>query len=304
MTEATASSNQIIGGDAESSSNSASGVSTPDVATSKSPSYSGTKHKIDFDGHEIELDYDVLVNEFKNNAKKAYQLEQDFKRLSPLQQFYESLQKGDLKALRDVVPRDMLRQFSEQELLEYIEEQNMDPREREFRDRERNLKEWEDYRKNQEEQENQRRWQAECQRANEEVQKDLAEAVKDLVGDSKVTPRFLRRVAERLYANMENGRQLPGSQAAKMEWDGLANDYKEYQQTMLRKDPKAFVASLPPELIKAIRDHELSAARPLRAVDHTKEEQGYVPEKRLGVDETFKAMDRYYEKKRKQQNRG
>lgn len=302
MTEATASSNQIIGTGVESSSSSASGAQkVPDVASSLPPSYSGTKHKIDFDGQEIELDYDTLVNEFKKNTKKAYQLEQQF---NPMQQFVASLQKGDLSALRNVVPREMLREFSERELLEYIEEQQMDPREREYRDRERRLNEWESRQKQADEAEQSRKHQAEVQRANEEVQRDLAQAVHDLVGDAKVSPRFLRRVAEKLYANMENGRQVSSSDIARSEWKGLSDDYMEYQQTMLKKDPQGFISSLPPELIKAIRQHELAATRPLRAVDMPKDEPGYTPEKRLGVDDTFKAMDRYYEKKRKQQNRG
>ncbi len=287
-------SHESTGGNA-SSSNSATGSSDPVVAA---PSYKGTKHKIDFDGHEVELDYDTLVNDFKKHAKDAYELRQQ---LNPAMEFIDSLKKGELAQLKKLgITDDVLREFSEKQLLEYIEYQNMDPRERQLKEREAKIDAMERKYKEEQEVQERTRYEAEMSRAHQQVQSDLVAAAKELVGDAKITPRYLRRVAEKMYAALENNQQFDARSLAKSEWDGLGKDYQEYQSLMLKKDPKAFISSLPPEIIKAIREHELSASRPLKRPEMVTD-QGYEPEKKgLGLDESFAALDRHYNRKRKQ----
>jgi hypothetical protein len=294
MTESTGSTgSQNTGGATASSSDVLSQPSTPEV-----PSYKGTKHKIDFDGHEVELDYDTLVGDFKRFAKESYQLKSQ---LDPAMELLTSLQKGDLSQLKRLgISDDVIRSFSEKQLMEYIEYQNMDPRERTLKEREAKIEAMERRVKEQEEAEKNSRLEAERAAANKQVQSDLIEAIKDLGGDFKVTPRMIRRVAEEAYARIEAGQTPDLKSIAKRQWDGLASDYTEFQSMMLKRDPKSFISSLPPELIKAIREHDLSGARPIKKVEVEKE-NGFVPEKKgLGLDESFKALDNYYNRKRKQ----
>lgn len=293
MTETTGSSSPAVGTSTSVQDSSQSIPSAPEV-----PSYKGTKHKIDFDGHEVEIDHDRLIDDFKKYAKKAYQLEQQ---LNPAMEFIQNLQKGDLSQLKRLgITDDVLREFSEKQLMEYIEYQNMDPREKALREREAKIEAMERRVREQEEAEKNSRLEAERAQASKQVQTDLVEAIKDLGGDFKVTPRMIRRVAEEAYARLEAG-QTPDLKAiAKRQWEGLASDYSEYQSLMLKRDPKSFISSLPPDLIKAIREHELSSARPIKKVEAEKE-AGFVPEKKgLGLDESFKALDNYYNRKRKQ----
>ncbi len=261
----------------------------------EAPSYKGTKHKIDFDGYEVELDYDTLVNDFKKHAKDAYTYKQQ---LTPLQEFQQAIQSGNLDILEQMIPDDILRDFSEKKLLKFIELQNMDPKEKAFREREARIeameKKYEAEKKAQEEQ----AWQAEKVKANQQVQQDLVEAAKDAVGDGKLTPRFMRRIAEQMYAKLSQGLPTDGKSIAKSEWSELANEYTEYQSTMLRKDPSAFVTSLPPELIQAIRDHDLKASRPFSKpeVRDDSEEIPLDPKKPIDI---WKQLDKHFDKKRK-----
>lgn len=289
-----------LSGNAEGS-NSAAGATASAVDVLSAPSYKGTKHKIDFDGHEVELDYDTLVNDFKKHAKENYQLRQQ---MNPVMELVSALQKGELSKLRDLgVSDDMLREFSEKQLLEYIEFQNMDPKERALREREAKLEAMERKWKEQEEAEARTKVEAEKAQANEQVQRDLVEAIRDLGGDLKVTPRMVRRVAEEAFARLEAGQNVDMKSIAKRQWAGLQSDYTEYQSLMLRRDPKSFISSLPPELIKAIREYEISSSRPLKKVENGEREEQDVPVKKgLGIDESFKALDNYYNRKRKQRN--
>lgn len=299
MTEAVSAGNSNPGnvGVTPNVSNSAAGAPAPVVEV---PSYKGTKHKIDFDGHEVELDYDTLVNDFKKHAKEAYQLRQQ---QTPIMEFLSTLQKGDLSALRQIVPENVLREFSEKQLLEYIELQNMDPKERSLREREAKIADMERKWQEQEAAKEKAALEAERSKANDQVQRDLVEAIRDLGGDLKITPRMVRRVAEEAYARLEAGQNYDLKDIAKRQWSGLQSDYSEYQQMMLKRDPSSFISSLPPELIKAIREHELSAGRPLKRVEPSDKEVDLIPEKKgLGIDDSFKALDNYYNRKRKRQN--
>ncbi len=282
--------------------NSASGATASGVDVLSAPSYKGTKHKIDFDGHEVELDYDTLVNDFKKHAKENYQLRQQ---MNPVMELVTALQKGELGKLRDIgVSDDMLRQFSEKQLLEYIELQNMDPKERALREREAKIEAMERKWQEQEDAKERQKADAEKTAANQQVQHDLVEAIRDLGGDLKVTPRMVRRVAEEAFARLEAGQHVDMKSIAKRQWAGLQSDYTEYQSLMLKRDPKSFISSLPPELIKAIREHEIASSRPLKKVESgDRDSMDEAPIKKgLGIDESFKQLDNYYNRKRKRNN--
>ncbi len=279
------------------SSNSSTGAAKVPVVAP--PSYAGTKHKIDFDGHEVELDYDVLVNDFKKHAKDAYTYRHQLEQMSPMQELVQALKSGDLDKLEGLVPDDVLRNFSEKKLLKYIEEQNMDPKERALREREAKLEAMEKQWKAQEEAKQKAVYEQERQKAHAQVQQDLVDAAKEIGGDAKLTPRYLRRIAEHLYAKMSTGQQIDPKVAARQEWQGLQDEYTEYQNTMLRRDPASFIASLPPELIKAIRQHDLSSSRPFKAPESVKEDgSDFKPDPKKEVD-VWKQLDKHFDKKRK-----
>lgn len=263
------------------------------------PSFDGTKHKIDFDGQEFELDYKDLIDGFKRSSKDAVTLRSQMQQLSPVMEMIQSFQKGDFSALRNFADQDSLRQYHEKELLEYIETQQMDPREREMIDREKKLAAWEEQQTKQKDAYEKQVYEQQVQKAHEEVQLELVDAIKELAGDMKVTPRFARRVAEYLYANLENQKPITAKDAAKREFDELGRDYGEYQTFMLNKDPTGFVSRLPPEVIQAIREADLAARKPLKAFDNKPAEDDLD----IGGDnkvDIWTRMDRHFDKKRKQ----
>ena len=292
-----------------SSNNEASGVSHGPNSTAggkipavvSPPSYSGTKHKIDFDGHEVELDYETLLKDFKKHATDAYTYKQQLAQMSPLQEFAAAIKSGNLDVLAQYVPDDVLRNYSEKKLLDYIETQNMDPRERAIREREAKLEAMERQYEAQEKAKQEALYETERTKAHAQVQQDLVDAIKKASGgdDAKLTPRYARRVAENMYAKLSAGQQIDPAAAARQEWLELGNEYNEYQSTMLRRDQAAFIASLPPELVKAIRQHDLSSSRPFKAPESNKEDgPDFVPDVKKPVD-VWKQMDRHFDKQRK-----
>lgn len=231
-----------------------------------------SKLKIDWeDGNAEEFLPEELISNYKMTRKQADQLRSQ---MDPVMQFLQGLQGGDLDSLSHLnIPEDRLLDYAERVLTKKLEFEQMSPeqkmlmqKEREFAERERKYKEWEA--------EQQRQVQEKVNaQALQQVQTDIVEAIKDLGLKGNPSPRLVRRVAEQLKAQIEGQKPMDARRASKHEWDNISNELKEFQMMMVEKDPEAFVASLPKEVRKAIRDYELKAGSPFeRAKNDTDEE--------------------------------
>ncbi len=236
-------------------------TATSDVQTStpQEPQFLGTKHKVKINGNEQEVTYEDLLAgyQLREASQKRFQEASELaKQTQPLKQFVEMLRSGDLTGLEHIVPEDVLRKFSEQQLRKYVEWQELPEAERARVVAERERDQYKsELQKRHEEQERARMEQIEHQEAAK-IDTQISEAVSELGEDVKITPRFVRRVAEHLLANPD----LDPKIAAKRAMEGLQSDYEEYQSRRFKKDPEKFIESLPKDIREAIRKRELKQA--------------------------------------------
>lgn len=252
-----------------------------------------SKLKVDWDdGNAEEYSPEDLISNYKMTRRQAEQLRNQ---IDPVMQFLQGLQGGDLDSLSHLnIPEDRMLDFAERVLTKKLEFEQMSPQQRamlqkeqELADRERKFKEWEAEQQKQEQQ------QISAQ-ALQQVQTDIVDAIKDLGLKGNPSPRLIRRVAEQLKAQIEGQKPMDAKRASKYEWDNIANEMKEYQLMMLEKDPEAFVANLPKEVRKAIREYEIKAGSPFERPKHGQESSS--------DDDIVHGMD-YLEKKYIKQKR-
>lgn len=239
--------------------------SSPSIPTEppiSSPPIS-SKLKVDWDdGNAEEYSPEDLISNYKMTRRQAEQLRNQ---MNPVMQFLQGLQGGDLDSLSHLnIPEDRMLEFAERVLTKKLEFEQMSPeqramlqKERELLEREQKYKEWEA--------EQQKTAQAQLnQQALEQVQTDIVEAIKDLGLKGNPSPRLIRRIAEQIRAQLEGEKPMDAKKASKYEWENIASEMKDFQLMMLEKDPEAFVANLPKEVRKAIRDYEIKAGSPFQ----------------------------------------
>lgn len=222
-----------------------------------------SKLKVDWDdGNAEEYSPEDLISNYKMTRRQAEQLRNQ---MNPVMQFLQGLQGGDLDSLSHLnIPEDRMLEFAERVLTKKLEFEQMSPeqramlqKERELLEREQKYKEWEA--------EQQKTAQAQLnQQALEQVQTDIVEAIKDLGLKGNPSPRLIRRIAEQIRAQLEGEKPMDAKKASKYEWENIASEMKDFQLMMLEKDPEAFVANLPKEVRKAIRDYEIKAGSPFQ----------------------------------------
>lgn len=220
------------------------------------------KRKVKVDGQELEVTEEDLIRDYQlkeTSYKRMQEASKLSKELQPYVPIIEALKKGDLKVLKDLgVPRDALRDFSEKELLAYIEEQEMDPNERRARDLERERDEY----KKRLEQEEKTRKEIEIEKLNakaaEEIESEIVEALQEVNLPLKGNYRLVRRMAEQMFAALESGNEkITAKQARDAVLDHMKIDFEEYMLRGFKKDPDKFLESLPKELLDGIRKHGL-----------------------------------------------
>ena len=174
-------------------------------------------YKVKIDGVHQEIDEATLI--------KGYQLEQVankriedssklYKNLKPYIPIVEALQKGDLSVLKKIglKPED-IRKFSEQELQEYLDEQDMNPDQRALAETriERDLLKAQTEQLNQKAVEDKR--EEEAQRAGERIDTEMRDALEGSKIPLKGNFKLVRRVAEDMYSQIEAGNVANASQS-------------------------------------------------------------------------------------------
>lgn len=301
MTDAAGESSVAIGTD------SSEGAPVPEAETPAS-----RKLKLKVNGEEIEVDEAEVTRDYQKyrGADQKFQeaaalRKQAAEEKALVDNFLDRAQKGDLGWLKGLVPQEQLTKFAESELLQHIEWEQLP--EAEKRARQAELKAQELEKKISEFTQTREREEASSleERAYQQIDTEIVEAVKNLGYDYKVTPRLIRRIAEQLYASLEEPSDpdappqapLTAKEASDRAFKGLLVDAQEILATLPVDEA---IALLPPSLRKAIRKADVEAAtgpvpstpRP-RQVDLTREKDRPAPGKlkRMSTDEYFKLME-------------
>lgn len=221
------------------------------------------KRKVKVDGTEIEVTDEDLVRDYQlkeASYKRMTEASQLAKSVKPFIPIIEALKKGDLNVLRELgLPKKVLREFSERELLEYLEEQEMSPAEREAKDAKRERDEL----KAAMEKEKSTRAELERERyavqAAQEIETEIIEALKEIDVPMKGNYRMVQRMAEEMFAALEAGEPRMTAKEARDKFLGsIKLDAQEYIGREFKKNPEGFIDSLPAELLDGIRKRDLN----------------------------------------------
>lgn len=222
----------------------------------------GSKHKVVIDGQELEVDYNDLISDYQHKRASHKRFEEAHKIRKDVDTLFESFKKGDLGFLKQHIPPDVLRQFAERELQEYLEEQALSPEQKEVRQ----TKAERDALKKQLDEKNELEKKSYSQQiqqqADQQIDNEITEAVKSLGHDVKVTPRLIRRIAEQMLISSEASddpktEHLPAKIAGERAKKGMRKDFEEYASIA---DPEEVVAMLPRRVRDAIRKADVDSA--------------------------------------------
>lgn len=247
---------------------------TSEISTEATPQQDAPqipqKIKVKIDGAENEVDLEEIKRDYQKyrSSEKRFQEAAELRKQAQeesklVAQFLDAAQKGDLSWLKGMVSEDQIRKFAEAELLNHIEWESKSEIEREAisakREAEKLRKEIEEITQTRE-----RESASKIQeQAYQEIEKDIVEAVKTLGYDYKVTPRFIRRIAEQMHASLlasedpQSG-PMPAKDAASRAFKGLQVDAQELLSVLPIED---VLQLLPQSVRKAIRQEDIKAVR-------------------------------------------
>lgn len=272
------------------------------------PDFRSVKHKVKIEDQEAEIDYDELVKGYQNQkaSTKRYQESASMmKQAKAVEALIDQARSGDLSWLDGIVPGEQLTQWAESKLLKHIEyEQLSEPEKRALRAEEALAKREEEDKKRKESDEKNQLTQLEM-KASQEIDLEIAEAIKSMGHDVKVTPRLIKRVAEQIEASIEASDDapiMPAKVASERAYKGLKLDFQEFVSLA---SPEEVLALLPPKLRAAIRKQDVDdvtkqlpfGARKSQKADDPIEFEGdeEAPQKkfkRMSTEDYFSRMDK------------
>jgi len=223
--------------------------------------YTGTKHKINVDGEEHEVLYEDMLKSSqldKASYKRMEEASKLTKQVQPLLEIIKAAQAGDTSVLRQLgLSKEALRKFSEDELIEALEEEEMSPEEKRALSAERER----DLLMAQNKQSQDREFQAyqkhlEAEAANR-IQSELQDAFEQAGIPLKGNQRLVSRVCEDRLRHSDLGKNTTMAQSLQRSIQSLDDEYAEHAKRGYEKDPDSFLGRLPDGISDGIRKRSL-----------------------------------------------
>jgi hypothetical protein len=286
----------------------ASQSESPSLATGASAVEAPVRQKIKtkVDGIEQEIDLDELTKDYqkyKSSDKRFQEAAQMRKEAQDLQSqvdsFLSRAQKGDLSWLKGLVPKEALNQFSESQLLEHLEWQNLPEAEKRARIAEQRAQELEEERRAEREEIEMRQRSEIEQKAYQSVEQDIVDAIKSRGYDTKVTPRLVRRIAEYMFAKIEASEDPQAERpSAKAVSEHALKSMMDDAQEVLSVLPREQILKLiPPKVRDLIRRADVDDAisqMPYSVRKSDGENRPKTKLKRMSTEDYFKKMDKKF----------
>ena len=223
------------------------------------------KYRVKGDGFDEDVDEATLIKGYQLERTANKRLEDVStldKSIQPYLPIIKALKAGDLRVLKQLgIPKDAIRKFSETELLEYIEEQDMSPDQKRALSAERerdNLKAERD----QSEKKNKASYLEHLEsQAAENIQSELQEAFDELKIPLKGNAILVSRTCEDMLVHSNAGKKTNMKSALKRALKSIDDGFSEFAKREYARDPETFLGSLPAELVDGIRKNELKKAK-------------------------------------------
>ena len=239
-------------------------------AVEKQEQPSVKKYRVKLDGVEQEVDEATLIKGFQLEQVSSKRMEDARKlydNLKPYLPIMKDIQSGDPEKVRRALRKaglkqDAIRQMSEQEIWEHIQDQEMTPEQREARD----IKRERDRLKEEREQDREKLQQREKEQlglqAGKKIQTDIEGAFSEAKIPLKGNYRLVRTVVGYMRDALEaEGKTVSAKEVLPLVQKARDEDLNEYLLSGLEKDPDGFVKSLPPALRDGIRKLSLKEVK-------------------------------------------
>lgn len=265
--------------------------------------YAGTKHRVKADGEEQEVAYEDLVADWGSKKASQKRFQEAARMKKEADELLGSLKKGDLKRLKELVPYEELIKFSEQELAEYIKDQDLSPEARDLKkERAENQRLKAEREADNKRQEDFVRAQLEKEVTNEldlEIKQAVLDYKKELGYDLPVTPELFAEIARTMIANLEADETLskvPAKKALADSWKGIEKQVELYLNTV---PSDKLLNMLPQKHRDAIRKADVSDATSqihnrIRAAQETDEKSTSSKKKTLTTSGYFDELDKRF----------
>ena len=200
------------------------------------------------------------------------------KQIQPLLELLKAAKAGDTSVLRKLgISKKALREFSEQELLAAIEEDERSPDAQRAYDAEEKNKSLEAEKKRNDQREFQQYQRHLESQAATKIQDELEHAFKELGIPLKGNQRLVARCCEDRVLYKDKGETTTMVQSLTRALKSLDDEFSEYARREYEKDPDSFLGRLPENIPDGIRKRSL------------KEVRSQVP---VGGDEGFQSRSR------------
>lgn len=219
------------------------------------------KYRVKGDGFDEEVDEATLIKGFqleKTSNRRLEDASKIYKNVKPYIPIIEALQKGDLKVLKQLgINKEALRKFSEEELLAYIEEQEMSPDQRRALNAERERDDLIAKRDEASKRDATRGREAAANKAAQELDTDMRSALEGAKVPLKGNYLLVRRIAEDMYSQIESGKKPSAKDSLERVQKGLQKDFDEYAMREFSRDSQSFISNLPASIVDGIRKASL-----------------------------------------------
>lgn len=233
------------------------------------PSYIGTKHKVKVNGQEIEVPYEKLVADYRKGEAAEQKWQEASRMRKEVDSFLEEFKKADLSMLRKHIPRDQLRKIAEEELMDYIQYEQMTEEQKDAlaAKNERDALKAEKAEREQEESRRQRAY-IEEQTARE-LDLEIGQAIRELKAskgipeDRRTEAWFVDHVARLMIASLEASDDeaeiapMPAKLATERAWKGVEDTVVSYLETVPEDQ---LLKMLPRRVRDAIRKADVGEA--------------------------------------------
>lgn len=265
------------------------------------PDFKGTKHRLKVDSVEEEVDYDDLISDAQKGRSSTRRFQKAAEIEKRVDAFFGALTTGDkevLNELREAVPRDKLKEWAEEFLIDAYEEEDLPKEERDRRKLAKENEELKGKLSKVEEAEVKAKWNREVQAAGDEVQGYLDEFFETTGAERNpvITARVLEFMLAEEEAADKAGRKPDMKKAHTRAIKTLELDGMRY---MNGRKPEDFVKQAPPQFVKALREFFIAEAQGARRYSDDDDSEGddlgsATPRKerpKLGIDEWFKSKE-------------
>jgi hypothetical protein len=183
-----------------------------------------------------------------------------------------------------------IRQIMEDRLLELIEEENLDPREREIRDLKRFKEQTEKERKEETDRASRLKQEKEVKRLRESMAKELVDSIQK--SNLPKTPQIFKRIASEMQSAYEKGYEMSASEATKIVEQDIIEEYQALLPNLgVERIKKALgednLKKLREEQVRSVKEATPSFAKPKQAakssVDNSVE-----PEEKVDMTSFFR----------------